>query len=41
MAKVTYTEVSDFLRATSHLSMETKVSYAYATGSYAYPCVGT
>jgi len=34
MAKVTYTEVSDSLRATSQVSMETKGSYAYATGMY-------
>lgn len=34
MAKVTYTEVSDSLRETSQVSMETKGSYAYATGMY-------
>lgn len=32
--KVTYTEIANSLRETSKVSMETKGSYAYATGMY-------
>lgn len=34
MAKLTYSEIAAGLRETSKVSMETKGSYAYATGMY-------
>lgn len=38
--KLTYTEIANELRETSKVSMETKGSYAYATGMYESIIVG-